>query len=257
MPPRTTEKRLTSSESAILRRWIQQGANYAEHWAFVRPTRPDLPAVGNADWIRNPIDRFVADGHEKHGLLPSPPADKVTLIRRLYLDLVGLPPNPSEVIAFVNAQHDDAYESLITRLMQSPHFGERWGRWWLDAARYADSDGYEKDKPRSVWFYRDWVIEAMNRDLPYDQFIIHQIAGDLLPDAGQDGLVATGFLRNSMVNEEGGADPEQFRVEGMFDRIDAIGKAILGVTTQCCAMPYAQVRPSESGRVLPDVRGVE
>ncbi len=233
MPPRTTEKRLTSSESAMLRRWIQQGANYAEHWAFVRPTRPDLPAVENADWIRNPIDRFVAGGHEKHGLLPSPPADKVTLIRRLYLDLVGLPPNPSEVIAFVNDQHDDAYESLITRLMQSPHFGERWGRWWLDAARYADSDGYEKDKPRSVWFYRDWVIEAMNRDLPYDQFIIHQIAGDLLPDAGQDGLVATGFLRNSMVNEEGGADPEQFRVEGMFDRIDAIGKAILGVTTQC------------------------
>ncbi len=157
----------------------------------------------------------------------------MTLIRRAYLDLIGLPPTPNQVDAFVTDTSDRAYEQLVDQLLGSKHFGQRWGRWWLDAARYSDSDGYEKDKQRSVWFYRDWVIDAMNRDMPYDDFVIQQIAGDLLPNAGQAERVATGFLRNSMVNEEGGADPEQFRVEGIFDRIDAIGKAILGITTQC------------------------
>src|SRR5205085_3281868 len=149
------------------------------------------------------------------------------------LDLIGLPPTPAEVDAFLADRSPDAYEKQIDRLLASPHYGERWGRIWLDAARYADSDGYEKDKQRWVWFYRDWVINALNRNLPYDQFIIYQIAGDELPNPTQDQIVATGFLRNSMINEEGGIDPEQFRMEAMFDRMDAIGKSVLGVTIQC------------------------
>ena len=144
-----------------------------------------------------------------------------------------MPPRPDEIDAFLHDRRPDAYEKLVDRLLASPHYGERWGRMWLDAARYADSDGFEKDKPRFVWFYRDWVINAFNRDLPYDRFIIEQIAGDLLPGATQEQRVATGYLRNSMINEEGGVDPEQFRMEAMFDRMDAIGKGVLGLTIQC------------------------
>ena len=147
-----------------------------------------------------------------------------------------------------------AYEKLVDRLLASPHYGERWGRIWLDAARYADSDGFEKDKSRQVYFYRDWVIDALNRDLPYDQFIIEQIAGDLLPKPTQDQIVATGYLRNSMINEEGGIDPEQFRMEAMFDRMDAIGKGILGLTIQCTQCHDHKYDPISPGRVLPDVR---
>jgi hypothetical protein len=170
---------------------------------------------------------------EKEGLSPAAEADRVTLLRRLSLDLIGLPPTVEEVDAFLKDKSQNAYEKQVERLLQSPHYGERWGRHWLDAARYADSDGYEKDKSRQVWFYRDWVINALNRNLPYDQFVIEQLAGDLLPHPTQDQLAATGFLRNSMINEEGGIDPEQFRMESMFDRMDAIGKSILGVTIQC------------------------
>lgn len=227
MPPPSSGKRLSDRQIDLLRRWVAEGANYEEHWAFAKPTRPPVPAAANA------IDHFVARKLKPLGLEPAEPADRVSLARRLYLDLIGLPPSPQQVERYVKDVRRDATQRLIDELLESPHFGERWARWWLDAARYADSDGYEKDKPRSVWFYRDWVIRSMNDDKPYDQFVVEQIAGDLLPDAGQDERVATGFLRNSMVNEEGGADPEQFRVEGMFDRIDAIGKAILGVTTQC------------------------
>src|SRR5207247_2225855 len=169
----------------------------------------------------------------KHSLAPSPDADRVTLLRRLSLDLIGLPPTIEEVDAFLEDRSPNAYQKQVDRLLASPHYGERWGRIWLDAARYADSNGFEKDKPRQVWFYRDWVIQALNRDLPYNQFVIEQIAGDMLPNAIQDQIVATGFLRNSMINEEGGVDPEQFRMEAMFDRMDAIGKAVLGVTIQC------------------------
>ena len=230
MPPPSTKKRISASEADLLRRWISQGAPYDDHWAFIPPRRPAIPDVSDPSWIRNPIDRFVMARLDRLGIKPAAPADPTSLARRLYLDLIGLPPTLAQLDAFLA---DGDIERTIERLMQSPHFGERWARWWLDAARYADSDGYEKDKPRSVWFYRDWVIQAMNRDMPYDRFLVHQIAGDLLPGAGQDERVATGFLRNSMVNEEGGADPEQFRVEGMFDRMDAIGKAILGITTQC------------------------
>ncbi len=209
------------------------GSGEKTHWAFVPPVRPKLPEAKNQAWIRNPIDQFVLARLEKEGLNPAPEADRVTLLRRLSLDLIGLPPTIDEVDAFLADPSARAYEKAVERLLNSPHYGERWGRIWLDAARYADSDGFEKDKSRQVWFYRDWVINSLNRDLPYDQFIIEQIAGDLLPGATQDQVVATGFLRNSMCNEEGGIDPEQFRMEAMFDRMDAIGKGILGLTIQC------------------------
>src|SRR2546422_2501865 len=204
-----------------------------DHWAFKAPVRPAPPAVKNGAWARNPLDRFVLARLEAEGLEPSPEADRTTLLRRLHLDLVGLPPSLEEVDAFLAGEASGAYDREVERLLSSPHYGERWGRHWLDAARYADSDGFEKDKSRQVWFYRDWVVGAFNRDLPYDRFIVEQLAGDLLPDATQDQIVATGFLRNSMVNEEGGIDPEQFRMDAMFDRMDAIGKGILGLTIQC------------------------
>jgi len=227
-----------------IREWIDQGAEWPEataakpvevkkHWAFIPPQKSEVPNVKDSVWPKNPIDRFVLARLEKERLLPSPPADRVTLLRRLSLDLIGLPPTPEEVDAFLADKSSKAYEKQVDRLLRSPHYGERWGRVWLDAARYADSDGFEKDKQRKVWFYRDWVINALNRDLPYNQFVIEQIAGDLLPNPTQDQIVATGFLRNSMINEEGGVDPEQFRMEAMFDRMDAIGKGILGITIQC------------------------
>jgi hypothetical protein len=249
---------LKPEQIATIKAWIDQGAEWPEvegekggegdkekddaavmrHWAFVKPARPALPEVKSNAWVKTPIDRFILARLEKEGLTPSPEADRVTMLRRLSLDLIGLPPTVAEVDAFLNDKSPNAYEKQVERLLASPHYGERWGRHWLDAARYADSDGFEKDKQRSVWFYRDWVINALNADKPYDQFVIEQIAGDLLPPksdpkATQDQIVATGFLRNSMINEEGGVDPEQFRMEAMFDRMDAIGKSILGLTIQC------------------------
>lgn len=227
-----------------IKRWIDEGAEWpdaasasaveiSKHWAYIPPKRAPLPQVKDAAWARNPIDRFILARLEKESLSPSPEAERPTLLRRLSLDLIGLPPTPAEVEAFVHDESPNAYEKQVERLLASPHYGERWARIWLDAARYADSDGFEKDKQRSVWFYRDWVINAFNGDVPYDRFVIEQLAGDLLPDATQASRVATGFLRNSMINEEGGIDPEQFRVEATFDRMDAVGKAILGVTIQC------------------------
>jgi mono/diheme cytochrome c family protein len=237
---------LPPAQIELIRAWIDQGAEIPEsaatyaapaaaktHWGFIAPVRPAAPQVSHKAWVRNPIDSFILARLEKEGLSPSPPADRVTLLRRLSLDLIGLPPTAAEVDAFLADKSPSAYEKQVDRLLNSPHYGERWGRIWLDAARYADSNGYEKDQPRRVWFYRDWVINALNRDLPYNQFIIDQIAGDLLPHATQDQIVATGFLRNSMINEEGGIDPEQFRMEAMFDRMDAIGKGMLGITIQC------------------------
>lgn len=241
--PRKKEK-LTEKQIALVRKWIDQGAEWpqgeksgysanANHWAFKSPVRPSAPVPKNKRWARTPIDLFILARLEKEKLTPSAEADRITLLRRLSLDLIGLPPAPAEVDAFLADQSPDAYEKQVERLLASPHYGERWARHWLDAARYADSDGFEKDKTRNVWFYRDWVVNALNRDLPYDQFIIEQLAGDQLPDATQAQIVATGFLRNSMINEEGGVDPEQFRMEAMFDRMDAIGKSMLGLTIQC------------------------
>lgn len=246
MPPMKTGKQLTAEQIATLNQWIAEGAKYETHWAFLPPVRPGIPdeaqfqVPSSKFQVRNPIDAFVLEKLAAEDLQPSPEADKTTLLRRLHLDLIGLPPTVAEVDAFLADTSPDAYEQAVERLLASPHFGERWARLWLDAARYADSDGFEKDKPRDVWFYRDYVINAFNQDKPYDQFIIEQIAGDLLaarspePEARkQELLVATGFLRNSMVNEEGGVHPEQFRMEAMFDRMDAIGKGILGLTIQC------------------------
>ncbi len=242
MPP--TKEKLTAQQTELIRQWIESGAEWPEslagekvdprkHWAFVVPVRPPLPVVKNAAWVRNAVDRFVLTRLEKESLAPSPEAGKITLLRRLHFDLIGLPPTIAEVDAFLADNSSNAYEKIVEKLLASPHYGERWGRHWLDAARYADSDGYEKDKSRQVWFYRDWVVHAFNRDLPYDQFLREQLAGDLMPHATQDQIVATGYLRNSMLNEEGGADPEQFRMDAMFDRMDAIGKGMLGITIQC------------------------
>jgi mono/diheme cytochrome c family protein len=235
---------LSAAEIALIQRWIDQGAEWpeaagvagaavAKHWAYVAPVKAALPKGSDGKWVRNAIDAFVLARLDKEGLKPSPEADKVTLLRRLSLDLTGLPPTVAEVDAFLADRSARAYEKQVERLLASPHYGEKWARQWLDAARYADSDGYEKDKSREVWFWRDWVINALNKDLPYDRFIVEQLAGDLLPNATQEQIVATGFLRNSMINEEGGIDPEQFRMEAMFDRMDAIGKSVLGVTIQC------------------------
>ena len=233
MPPTEMGEPLSKQKVDLLRRWIEQGAHWSEHWAFVTPQRPAVPEITDAAWVRNPIDAFVSARREEKNLKPSIEADRISLLRRLSLDLVGLPPTIEQVDQFLKDNRPDAYERQVERLLMSPHYGERWGRIWLDGARYADSDGFEKDLPRQVWFYRDWVINALNRDMPYDQFIIEQVAGDLLPNATQAERVATGFLRNSMINEEGGADPEQFRMEGMFDRMDAIGSGILGLTVRC------------------------
>lgn len=237
-------KPLPAEQIAIIKRWIDEGAEWPDaigakgaeikkHWAFVAPAKSALPAVKNAAWANGAIDRFVLAKLETEGLKPSPEAEKVTLLRRLHLDITGLPPTPAEVDAFLADKTPKAYEKQVDRLLASPHYGERWARPWLDAARYADSDGYEKDKSREVWFWRDWVINALNKDMGYDRFLIEQVAGDLLPNATQEQKVATGFLRNSMINEEGGIDPEQFRMEAMFDRMDALGKSMLGITIQC------------------------
>jgi mono/diheme cytochrome c family protein len=235
---------LPPAQVELIKRWIDSGAKWPDgvgakvteikkHWAFVPPVKATPPTVSNPAWVKNPIDAFVLARLDQEGLKPSVEADRTTLLRRLALDLTGLPPTPEEVDAFLKDKSKNAYEKQVERLLASPHYGERWGRHWLDAARYADSDGYEKDKMRQVWFYRDYVIHAHNRDLPYNQFIREQLAGDLMPNATQDQIVATGFLRNSMINEEGGVDPEQFRMEAMFDRMDAIGKSILGLTIAC------------------------
>ncbi len=242
-PPDSGKQPLTPDQVTRIRQWIAEGAVWSTHWAYEPPRRPTVPAIRLVDRIGTPIDNFVLARIEQAGLEPSPRADRVTLIRRLYLDLIGLPPTVEQVDAFLADKRPDAYARLVTQLLESPHYGERWGRIWLDAARYADSDGFEKDKPREVWFYRDWVIRALNADKPYDQFIVEQIAGDLLPGAGQDERVATGFLRNSMLNEEGGIDPEEFRMQAMFDRIDAIGKSIVGLTLQCGQCHHHKYEP--------------
>ncbi len=243
MPPKGP--RLSEREIAVLRAWIDQGASApreevraverssSDHWSFQPVVRGDPPAVENAAWARNPIDRFVLARLEKEGLSPSPEADRATLIRRLYLDLLGLPPSPEEAGEFLNDGGEGAYERLVDRLLSSAHFGERWGRHWLDVARYADSNGYTRDFAREIWKYRDWVIDAFNRDLPFDQFVIEQIAGDLLPDATLEQQVATGFHRNTLINEEGGTDPEQFRVDAVADRVATTGVALLGLTLGC------------------------
>ena len=233
MPPVDSGKKLSPSEIEKIRKWIEAGAPWASHWAFHSPRKAALPRVRQKGLIQNPVDAFVLEKLEQQQLSFSEAADRTTLLRRLSLDLVGLPPTIEEVDQFLNDKSPDAYKKQVRKLLASPHYGERWGRIWLDAARYADSNGYEKDAPREVWLYRDWVIDALNQNMPYNQFVIEQIAGDLLPNATQNQQIATGFMRNSMLNEEGGIDPEEFRMAAMFDRMDTIGKSVLGLTLQC------------------------
>jgi mono/diheme cytochrome c family protein len=243
MPPE--DERLSASDIAKLRAWIDGGAIWPDdadaaasrvsnHWAFKAPKLPSIPSLANPKGVRNPIDAFVRARLEKEKVTPAPEADRVTLIRRLNLDLLGLPPAPHEVAAFVADSRPDAYEQLVDRLLASPHFGERWGRRWLDLARYADSDGYEKDSPRPyAYLFRDWVIDAINRDLPFDQFTIEQLAGDLLPGATEAQKIATGFHRQTLTNREGGVDKEEFRTKATVDRVSTTGSAWMGLTVGC------------------------
>jgi len=210
------------------------GEKKIDHWSFKPLQRPLIPKSGNQKWGRNPIDAFVLARLERERIKPSPEADRITLIRRLSFDLLGLPPTLDEVTAFVNDKQKDAYQKLVDRLLASPHFGERWGRHWLDLARYADSDGYEKDSPRPyAWLYRHWVIDAVNRDLPFDQFTFEQLAGDLFPDATGDQKQATGFHRNTLTNKEGGVDQEEFRNKAVVDRVNTTSSTWLGLTVAC------------------------
>jgi mono/diheme cytochrome c family protein len=232
---------LTDEQIRVVAAWVDQGAKApagekpggAGHWAFQPPVRPPLPAVKGAGWVRNPLDRFVLARLEGRGVRPSPEADRAVLIRRLCLDLLGLPPSPQEVEAFRADARPDAYERLVERLLASPHYGERWGRHWLDLARYADTHGFTIDTPREIWKYRDWVIDALNADLPFDRFVIEQYAGDMLPGATVAQKIATGFHRNTLINEEGGIDREQFRVEAVADRVNTTGVVFLGLTLGC------------------------
>lgn len=241
MPPKGGP--LDEAQIALLARWIDGGAKAtgerpavaakSDHWSFQAVQNFLPPAVHDAAWPRGAIDRFVLARLEAESIAPSPAADRATLIRRVALDLVGLPPTPEEVQAFEHDERPDAYERLVDRLLASPNYGERWGRHWLDVARYGDSNGYTIDSARQIWKYREWVIAAINRDQPYDQFTIEQVAGDMLPGATSAQLVATGFHRNTLTNEEGGTDDEQFRVEAIVDRVSTIGAAYLGLTLGC------------------------
>jgi Protein of unknown function (DUF1553)/Protein of unknown function (DUF1549)/Planctomycete cytochrome C len=233
MPPPKTGPALPPEQVEVLTRWVKQGAKWGRHWAFEKPVRPSPPEVKLSGWPQNAIDRFVLARLEAEGLKPSPEADKYTLARRVALDLTGLPPDPELVKRLVADSSPDAYERLVDDLLKSPAFGERWARVWLDLARYADTKGYEKDLGRTMWRYRDWVIDAFNRDLPYDQFTRDQLAGDLLADPTADQVLATAFHRNTMVNEEGGTDDEEFRVAAVKDRVDTTLQVWMGLTAGC------------------------
>jgi Protein of unknown function (DUF1553)/Protein of unknown function (DUF1549)/Planctomycete cytochrome C len=231
---------LSADAIALVREWVESldvapvdTPPASKHWAYGKPRRPALPEVNAAAWVRNPIDRFVLARLEKEGLAPSPEARKETSIRRLSLDLVGLPPTLEEVDAFLADERPDAYERLVERLLASNHYGERWARPWLDLARYADTNGYEKDNARTMWKYRDWVIDALNRDLSFREFTIEQIAGDMLPGATAAQRIATGFHRNTLLNQEGGVDDEEARFETLLDRVNTTATAWLGTTLAC------------------------
>ena len=236
---------LSGAELELIRNWIDRGASGpdsmepvvtakpAKHWAYVKPVRPDLPKVKNAAWCRNPIDSFVLAQLEQKNIAPSPEADKETLIRRLSLDLIGLPPTIQEVDAFLADRSPHAYDAAVDRLLASPHYGERWARPWLDMARYGDSNGFENDAPRVAWKFRDWVIDALNRDMSFKQFTIEQIAGDMLPNATLEQQIASGFHRNTLLNREGGTDPEEQQWLSSVDRVNTTATVWLGTTLQC------------------------
>jgi len=233
MPPPTSNRRLSDDQKKLLDRWIRDGAEYEPHWAFTAPVRPMPPEVKRADWARNDVDRFVLAKIEAVGLAPSPEADRATLVRRLHADLTGLPPTPEEVDAFVADPRPEAYELLVDRLLASPHYGERMALPWLDTARYADSNGFQQDGDTWQWIWRDWVVKSLNADMPFDQFSIEQLAGDLLPEATNEQKIATGFNRNHLLNGEGGAIAEEQRFNNLFDRVDTTSMTWLGLTMAC------------------------
>ncbi len=234
MPPLDSKHPLTEAQKQVLRDWVAQGAVYEPHWSFQPPRAHPTPAVGDADWPRDPIDAFILQRLESQGLQPSPEADRYTLVRRVYLDLIGLAPTQEEAAAFVADPAPDAYEKLVDRLLASPHFGERWAKHWLDVARYADSDGWERDYQRpGAWRWREWVINSFNRDQPYNAFVIEQIAGDMLPDATIEQRIASGFHRNELHNTEGGIDVGEARWRKSVGQVNAVGSAFMGLTVAC------------------------
>ena len=224
MPPEKSKKKLTQDEKDLLKKWIDQGAAYKVHWAFVKPVRPAIPAVKDKSWVKNDIDAFILARQEQAGLTPSPHADKPTLIRRLSLDLRGIPPTVAEVDEFLADKSPDAYGILVDRILASPRYGEKMALLWLDLARFGDTSGYEFDSSRQMWMWRDWVIDAFNKNLPFDQFTIEQSAGDLIPKATIEQKIASGFNRNTRFNEEAGSDPEEFVIRYNVDRTNTLGQ---------------------------------
>jgi len=233
MPPFYSDRKLTPAQIELIKRWIDEGAKYEQHWSFVPPQRPPVPAVKDSHWPRNPIDNFVLARLEREGLRPSPEADKATLLRRVTFDLIGLPPTPAELDSFLADKSPDAYERRVDQLLSSPHYGEKMAMEWLDLARYSDTHGYHIDSLRQMWRWRDWVIDAYNRNMPYDEFTIEQLAGDLLPNATLEQKIASGFNRNHMIDFEGGAIPEEYHVEYVVDRVSTTGTTWLGLTVGC------------------------
>ncbi len=219
MPPKDFNKQLSENQVKLLEAWVKQGGQYQKHWSFIAPQKAQLPKVRQAKWPRNPIDYFILSRLEKEGLKPSPEADKATLLRRVYFDLTGIPPSIDQLDAFLSDNSPDAYSKVVKRLLASPRYGEHMARYWLDAARYADTNGYQYDTHRSMWPWRDWVINAYNRNLPFDQFTIEQLAGDLLPSTTLNQKVATGFNRNHPITIEGGVIGEEYRTEYVVDRV--------------------------------------
>ncbi|HEX7380265.1 MAG TPA: DUF1549 domain-containing protein, partial [Pirellulales bacterium] len=232
-PPESKKPPLTAQEIELFKRWINEGAPFDAHWAYVKPERPSLPQAKNPAWIRNPIDAFIAFRHEEHGLTPAAEADRRTLARRLSLDLLGLPPKPAHIDAFATDDRPNAYEELVDRLLSSPHYGERMAQYWLDVVRYADSGGYHSDNDRTVWLYRDYVIRAFNDNKRFDRFTIEQIAGDLLPGATREERIASGYNRLLQTTEEGGAQPKEYTAKYSADRVRNTASAWLGATMGC------------------------
>jgi len=234
MPPPASNRKLSDKQVDLLKRWVEQGAKWGKHWSFEPPVRPQVPrALKGGAWPRNDVDRFILARLQKEGLAPAEETSRETLIRRVTLDLTGLPPTPAEIDAFVNDPSSDAYEKVVDRLLASPRYGERMVWEWLDLARYADTNGYQNDPTRTMWPWRDWVIRAMNANMPYDQFVTWQLAGDLLPNATREQKLASGFNRNHPYNGEGGRIPEETRVENVLDRVDTTSTAFLGLTVGC------------------------
>ena len=233
MPPAYSQKALNYDQIDLIRRWIEEGAVWQQHWAFIPPRRPELPPVENTSWPRQDLDYFVLRRLEAEGLTPSPTAEKSRILRRLTFDLTGLPPTVDELDAFLADPSPGAYEKAVDRLLASPRYGERMAAVWLDLARYADTDGYQDDEPRTMWRWREWVVDALNQNLSFDQFTVQQLAGDLLPDPGPEQKLATGFLRNNRVNGEGGSIADEFRVEYAVDRVNTFSTAWMGLTVGC------------------------